>query len=285
MRYKLGAVIPTVQYGNVQPEIELEGAEGETIEDLHERASAILKKIWNQYATTPMAEKKAGGKKVHTFTGEDVMYDDDSHTYFDMQGKPLLSGSVYAKRFVKAFDRAAMLPRCAKSWGVNEEDIAAIWDLNGKVSNEYGSAIHTALELYHRFHHAGAIIQGVKKGAGDANYVLPKNPHIRNAVLKFIEKFGVDGLPEVFVSDVANGRVGQIDRLKVLDHEKKIARVQDYKSNNEMDEDKMLGYQHQLSFYAQILMAHGWTIEGLDIFHWNEEEWGHTELPVLELVP
>lgn len=280
-KYELTAVIPTVQYGNMQPRIILEG---EDINELHAKADAFMQERWKEYGGAPLAKKEAGGKKVLTFTGEDVMYNDETHEYFDMKGNVLLSGSTYAKRFTKEFDKAKMIPRCAKAWNVPEEAVSAIWDLNAKVSTEYGSSIHTALELYHRYHVDGATIQQNKKGAGDANYVLPKNAHIRQAVLSFVEKFGTNGLPEVFVSDVANGRVGQIDRLEILDEEKKIARVQDYKSNNEMDDDKMLGYQHQLSFYANILKAHGWTIPGLDLFHFLEGEWHHTELPVLDLV-
>lgn len=281
MKYELTAVVPTGQYANIQPRVELEG---DDLNALHEEAMAHIARVFRENGVVPLTQNKMGGKVVETFTGEKVIYDDVAHKYTDMQGNELISGSTYAKRFTKDFDKEAMIPRCAKAWGVSEEAVRTIWELNGKISTEHGSSLHTALELYHRFHKEGAIIQQNKKGAGDANYCLPKNVYIRDAVLSFVEKFGTDALSEVFVSDVKNKLVGQIDRLAIIDGDKKIARVGDYKTNNEMDDDKMLGYQHQLSFYANILRAHGWTVPGLDLYHYTEKGWEHTELPVLDLV-
>lgn len=278
MKYKLGAVIPTTQYGNLQPEIELEG---DSLEALHEEAMAHIGKVWRENGSSPLTVNKSGGKEVLTFTGERIMYDDEAHRYTDMAGNELLSGSKYADQFGKKFDSLVMIPKTAKAWGVEEKDLGDLWEMNAKVSTEYGSSIHTALEIYHRYHGLGAKVQEAKKL--EFNYCLPKNIHVRTAVLKFIEQFGVNALPEVFVSDVRNKRVGQIDRLEVLDPDQKIARIGDYKSNNEMDKDKLVKYQNQLSFYAHILMAHGWTITGLDMFHLTGKGWAKTELAVLPL--
>lgn len=279
MKYKLGATIPTVQYGNIMPEIELEG---DSLEALHEQAMAHIEGVWKRHGSSPLTVNRATGQIVDTFTGEQVRYDPVSHTYTDMQGNVLLSGSVYAEKQGKKFDPAMMVPRTAKSWGVDEADLGKLWELNGRVSNEYGSALHTALEIYHRYWKMGAMIQIAKKL--DYNYCLPKNIHLRDAVIGFVEKFGVDALPEVFVSDVANGRVGQIDRLAILDAEKKVCRIGDYKSNNDMTDEKLAKYQHQLSFYGQILMAKGWKVMGLDIYHFTDKGWEKMELPVLDLV-
>jgi hypothetical protein len=46
----------------------------------------------------------------------------------------------------------------------------------------------------------------------------------------------------------------------------------------------VLQYQHQLSFYADMLTHHGWTVEGLDIFHHDGNGWTRIDLPVLPVV-
>ena len=44
-------------------------------------------------------------KQVKTFTGETILYDSVSHTYRTLDGLKMVSGSEYAKQFVKPFDR------------------------------------------------------------------------------------------------------------------------------------------------------------------------------------
>ena len=114
--------------------------------------------------------------------------------------------------------------------------------------------------------------------------MLPKNAYLRQVVDGFISQFGTSALPETVVSDVKNGRAGTIDRLEIIDAESKVCRVGDYKTNIELDKKKLLKYQKQLSFYAHILMAHGWTVTALDIFHLDHNDgWSKIELDVLDL--
>ena len=195
--------------------------------------------------------------------------------------KPLVSGSGYANSVSPKFDKAMLLPKTAKSWGVAEDALGDIWDLQGQVSTEYGSSIHTALDIWHKYAPTGKKIQE-KKGM-DMNYVLPKNEHIKNIVLSFEEQFGSDALSEVLISDVGNLMAGRIDRLEILDSDGKVCRIGDYKTNNDLDDKKMLKYQHQMSFYAHILINKGYTVQGLDIFHYDGTKWVKTTLDILEL--
>lgn len=285
MKYKLGAVIPTTQYGNLQPEIELEG---DDLGALHAEAMKHIEGVWSLHGSSPLTKRTmaAGGEgspyvEVETFTGEKVLYDAVAHVYRDLKGNLLLSGSKYADQFAKPFDSAAISARTAKSWGCEAVELAAWWSINARISTEYGSTIHSALEGMHRFGKMGAAI-AAHKGETD-NYCLPKNAHLRNAVVSFVEKFGFDALSEVFVSDVANKRVGQIDRLAIIDAEAKTCRIGDYKSNFELPKEKIAHYQQQLSFYAGILEAKGWTVLGLDLYHFTGDEWEHHELAVLPI--
>jgi hypothetical protein len=278
MKYKLGATIPTVQYGNIMPEIELEG---DNLEELKAQATAHIEEIWKQYGERPLTNNNKGGEVVKSFTGEELLYNDDTHSYYDMDGNRLQSGSYYASKLSKPFDKDGALIGSSNKHGVKKEELDKVWSLLGDTSREYGNAIHSALELYHRHHVLGAKVAESKEE--EVNYAVSKLPHLAECVQDFVEKFGADAEVEILISDVKNGRAGQIDRLEVLDKKKKVCRIGDFKTNHTMTEDKLKTYQHQLSFYAHILKAFKWTVEGLDIYHYDGEKWTKTELEVLDL--
>lgn len=286
IKYKLGAVIPTVQYGNIQPEIELEG---EDKDELHAEASKFIEGIWEQYSEKPLANVRpvrgetTTYKRIKTFTGEEIFYDEVGHNYMDLSGNKLLSGSAYAEKNSPKFNKELLTPKTAKAWGVDEKELGELWTMNGEVSSFYGSSIHKALEVWHKFNSLGSAVQAHKEL--EENYCLPKNVYLQNIVKEFDEKFGRDAAVELFVSDAAHGMVGQIDRLQILDFKNKVCRIGDYKTNNDLDDKKIAKYQHQLSFYAHILINMGWKVEGLDIFHHDGEVWSKIELDVLELIP
>jgi hypothetical protein len=222
-------------------------------------------------------------KQIKTFTGETILFDSISHTYRTLDGIKMVSGSEYAKQFVKPFDKAMSLMVCAKAWGVRPQVIADIWEMNADISRNYGTSLHKALELAHKHYKTGEKIKSVKKGATE-NYALPKMPHIRFATELFGRMFSFGGMPELFVSDTKGLRVGQIDRLEILDDINKICRVQDYKTTTKMDKNKLLSYQHQMSFYAHILINKGWTVEALDLFNFDGNNWERLVLPVLPYI-
>lgn len=276
MKYKIEATIPTTQYGNIRPTFEVES--DEEIESAH----SSLIKLWNRFGESPLKDKYGGGVKLTTFTGEEILWNEETHTYTDLNGNVLLSGSKYADMHSPKFDMEQILPKTAKSWEVDESALKDLWKANSEVSLHWGSAIHKALEIAHNFYGMGEHIQSKKEL--ENNYTAPKQTHLRRIVQEFIDTYGLSGLPEVLISDVKNGRAGTIDRLEIIDAEAKVCRVGDYKTNAEMDSKKKLKYQKQLSFYAHILIAHGWTVTGLDLFYLDEDDhWVKEELEVLDL--
>lgn len=279
MKYTLKATIGLPNYSNLQPEIELEG---DDINQLHAVAMEHINGLWARHSDSPLKDNSGGGVKLTTFTGEEVLYDELQHSYFDLDGNKLLSGSYYAGKQSPPFNKDGALIGSSKKFGVDKEELGAVWDLLGDVSRHYGNAIHSALELYHNHSELG---EKVAKGKDEEfNYALSKIPHIKDCVESFVNKFGTDAMMEVLVSDVKNKMAGRIDRLVILDKEKKLCRVGDFKTNYNLTDKKLLEYQHQLSFYAHILINHGWTVQGIDIYHYSDE-WKLIELEVLELAP
>jgi hypothetical protein len=274
MKYKIEATIPTTQYGNIRPTFELDSPQ-----DLNE-AFGALSKMWERFGEVPLKDKTGGGVKVITFTGEEILWNESTHTYTDLAGNVLLSGSKYAEQHSPQFDLEMMLPKTAKAWEVEVEPLRTVWKSNGDISNHYGNAIHMALELYHNYYKMGEQIQGKKEL--DANYVLPKNKHLRGIVESFIKLYGADAMSEVLISDTANKMAGTIDRLQIM--EGNVVRIGDYKTNAEMDAKKLLKYQKQLSFYAHILQNKGYVVQGLDLYYLDQDDgWVKTEMEVLPL--
>lgn len=285
IKYRLHATIGLPEYSNLQPEIELEG---ENIDELHATAMAHISEVWAKYGKSPL--KGATGQiegnqetldELTTFTGEQIKYNVKTHEYFDLNGVKLMSGSAYASIGEKPFDKAMLLPKTAKSWGVEEKDLGDIWDINGRISNEYGSAVHSALELFLKYHGIGAKIQE-KKEMGH-NYAMTKIAHLNSVIDQFWTLYGSElehSMGEVLVSDVANRMAGRIDLLHILDKDKKVCRIGDYKTNHDLDDKKIAKYQKQLSFYGNILKNKGWTVEGVDLYHYSD----HWDKVVLELL-
>ena len=281
---EMGAVIPTTQYGNLQPKFILEGG---TAQKMKEEGLRLIQEVWDEYGEKPLKKKGEVAQdgiefeQVTSFTGETILWSDYLHEYRSLDGTVLTSGSTYASKFEKPFDSAMLSEKSGNAWGVDKHELAALWKINGTVATDYGTAVHTALEMYHRFHALGAKVQEVK--GLEENYALPKNQFLKKIVLDFVELFGADAESEVFITDVKNKMAGQIDRLQIIDMSKKVCRLGDYKTNFEMKKSKKEYYSNQLSFYAKALQNHGWTVEGLDLFHFDGELWHKFELEQKEI--
>jgi len=250
--------IPTKeQYAYI--EVQFEGSADEALEEYRR--------------LTDLVNGRQGAFQViNTFTGEQVLYDEVSHIYKTLDGKKMLSGSAYKRSLEKPFP-LTMAKTVGDKYGMPEEDVRYMWKLNGDISSGFGTSVHKGLELYRKFRHH----------KNEKSYFLPKNPCIREIVEKFPE-LDAEGHSEIMVSDVKNLRVGQIDWLNVLHALEKVGIPDDYKSDADIAKN-LKGHFHQLSFYAQILIAHGWTIPKVRVWNWDFEKkvWTVYESPVLDL--
>lgn len=227
-----------------------------------------------------------------------------------------LSGSSFPKKFYADFDEAEMLQKIVDKYFNDVKDkekvkksILAMWELNKNASTGYGTAIHAALENYDTYHKLGDKTKKVEvlktKTNVGPNKALSRNPFLKKIVEDFHEKFGGDyiRLSEQFVWLHDKKLAGSIDRIKVIDADKKIVRIQDFKTDADIHqpeyqlaespfrgvgkkalkegkkqkanvvEDTLLGLHWlQLSFYAYILKAYGYTVEGLDVYWLNPEK-------------
>lgn len=245
---KINAHVPTQQYGFIE------------LTDLPDDPKEI-ERIYNKYAETPIRLASGNRVELEAFVGGKIFYDDEKHEYTNEAGEVYLSGSQYAESFEKPFDKVGISQKMAKN-GVKAEDIVAMWELAGEVSRTFGTAIHAALELYNT--HRGS------SEALEREYHIHSHPIIKKAVQSFYALHKEDALSEVLVVDHAAKRAGQIDRLVIVDKAKKIARVEDYKTNATIEKD-LPKYWKQLGFYSDIMRADGWTMQPEVIHHWDGE--------------
>lgn len=181
---------------------------------------------------------------------------------------------------------------------------------------EAHQSVDQARKEYNRWKHTGAKITEASK-KHDRNYAAPGHKTLRRAMktdveelddlfidildsfMKLNEQLGFTNrsVQEPLVTNVELGMGGFIDRLYIVDEEKKICRVQDYKINHsatkkesknklleefsDMEHTKISGYTLQLNYYAFCLWKAGWEIEGLDVFV-LDDVWEHYELQLLD---
>lgn len=253
------------------------------------KPKALKKKECN--CINPIVKEKSFNENI------ELDYDKIGHIYLYLN-EELKSVTDYIHKFYKDFNIDMVAKYCAKLWEEDPQEIADLWESNGKVSSEFGTAIHDSLEHYERYKELGERIS--LKRDEEENYALPKHPILRKIVKDFVSINTIKGkvLTEVLVTDIANKLAGRADRIVVIDEDKKICRIGDYKINIESEKkdsnlkikdfemlpnNKISKYQLQLSIYANMLQKSGWAVSGLDVYVY-EDEWKYYPLEVLNIL-
>jgi hypothetical protein len=237
-------------------------------------------------------------REITSFNEPDVTlkFNEQYHTY-DYNGKRLSSATSFVRKHTTPFPKDAVLDKCAANWGVPREDIAALWDSNGRIASGFGTALHEAMEHYTRYRTVGALI--LEASSKKENAALPNHPLLKRIILEYEALNPLDNThqeyAEVIVSQVELGYCGLIDALRVTGDKR--CRVQDYKITHNVEAQnqgeflypfdmlprtKLSKYQLQLSFYADLLRLSGWDVEGLDVYVYGDE-WVHYPMKPLEL--
>ncbi len=187
-----------------------------------------------------------------------VTFDSISHTYY-VDGKPRESVSHFIGRHKKPFPKEMIAQKTAKRDGREAEDILSEWDIKGRVSREYGTAVHTAIEGY------------------ITHKMTPSIDHLKNIVEAFQKIQLVDPRSEfVTYNDNLAGTMDIVDQ-----YEKGKCDIYDLKTNGDLYKkgSKMLPpyefltdspidtYRLQLSLYADMMEFHGWEVRDLIILH------------------
>lgn len=291
IKYTIAATIPTTQYGNLQPSIEIEA---DSIEEAQAATMPHIEALWAKYGSKPLetnAEKRVSGarKLVKDIFGNEIYYDDVNHIYTNSLGEIYLSGSTYAAD--EEFDGEYWATEFVAKYGLEKTDkekILAMWETNGSASRSFGTALHAAIELYGTYRDIADIIDiDLKTGSRkkldaktEKNSSLSKLPYLKEVVKQFFtpERLAENAQYEVLVVDHKNKRAGRIDRLLTL--EDGSYEVRDMKTNNKIVKKDRDGYSKQLSFYADLILANGKQLgpNPTMIHHWDDKSWKDIKL-------
>ncbi len=295
--YKVSAVIPVAQYANIQPSIELEGG---TIAEMQGEAMSHIKTMFDMYGEKPLnvSEDVIATAKLFSFNEEGIAVDFDPNQHvYTFNGKLLESATKFIKPYTKEFNGAMISKNCEKSWGVPAVDIEKMWGSNAKLATDFGNVVHGALEHWLKFKDNGVTIMG--NTDKEVNPALPKHPFLKSIIEDFEQICGVgEYIAEAFVTDINAMTCGQIDRLQIVDKAKKVCRIIDYKVNvgaeeitsgaklsgpfKDLPANKLSKYQIQLNYYRKILEASGWTVQGMDVYVF-EDTWKLFTMETLEI--
>lgn len=270
------ATIPVTgqSYTDLRPTIS-----AESIEDYRAQLAEVGRLAGNDAFVQRMEQNRKGKVKIVTDEG-DLFFDPVTHIYEDVDGNVFNTGSTWAGQFEKPFDPQLIAPKVAEKKLTTTEEVIKGWELKSEVSLSYGTTVHKALEC------------GIKYGE------LPNNPHLATLVQDYLDMtHEEEQTSELFVVSMADKMCGTIDVL--VNKGKKNVVIRDFKTGDiykkvtltprakELFPDleaKMISiYQLQLSFYAHILTAKGYTVKGLEIYAEGAEAWQVVKLPVLDI--
>lgn len=299
-KIEIKAVIPCGQYQNIQPCIAIDVDEGETVEGNTLLAMDWVKEFVKNYSEHGALPEVNAIVKLKSFNEEGIELDyaPVPHIY-TYNGQKLVSATEFTGNQYKEFNSSAIAKTCAKSWDVDEAQIIEMWSANGDLAASLGTLIHAALEHYDRHFAMG---EKIKAKNGKDNPAMPKHPLLKKIIEEFqlIDNERGDGKVEVEVllTDVKNLLCSRADRIIVMGEKR--CRIQDYKINvdsavedknskalapfDKLPANKLTKYAIQLNFERQLLEQAGWTVEGMDIYAY-EDGWKYYSLPVIEVFP
>lgn len=312
-KYELTAVIPTVQYGNVQPTLR-----GDELEPLQDE----MNNLWLQYTGNGLKTHETGSpvaseaSTIITCGASGVEYQRRNYHHYTNDGQRLYGAGTFTDLFKKEFPSdmiagkiankmvlggkatkeavEAMTPEQREQASALALRVQAMWNTKGEVSTSFGSSIHEGIELRGKYEQLAK-----DSGKPDNEAGRTGSPLIDGIVDNIFSLFTREATYEPFVAHPDSKLCGYIDRLAHVDVNKKIVRVQDYKTNLDIyrkqdiegyfkgvvDNTALGAYWIQLSVYAYILEQHGYTVEGLDIFALDHKtlEWELISHDVLDI--
>lgn len=216
-------------------------------------------------------------KKLTPDIGEGTVYfDEKEHLYYDENGNQMVSGSRFEDKYTPEPNFDAIATAVGKSTGVNKDVIKNIWNTQGDIAANFGTVAHSALEFYFNNYETLKQMDEKKEREHSPETYLPFT--LGRVVKDFVGRFNVDPekcSPEIFVRD--GNRCGFVDLL--IEKNDKTFFMVDYKFIKKM---KQINYQSfgthnkytlQQNFYRSIIEANGYTVETMDIAHFDGTNW------------
>lgn len=200
---------------------------------------------------------------------KEIIFEPINHTYHTKNGKELMSVSKFIHLFQNPFDPdGAIISKCAQKRNISINELRKEWDDKRDSACIKGHLLHECAEHY------------IKNGR-------LKRGHQDNDIIKEFRKIKFEGklYSEVVLFDEVLGICGTTDLISIVDYDKKIADLRDFKTNkaiktfsfgkymkypfNSMPDANFYHYTIQLGVYSYLLESLGWWVRTREILWVN----------------
>lgn len=196
-----------------------------------------------------------------------MLFNKEKHTY-KLNGEEYKSVSSWIDNFTNPFPKDLIAGKVAKRDGVDKDFVLKEWEAKGDLSRSYGNAIHKSIEYYIKYKEK------------------PDHKHLKDVVDNFIELSDFEDMEsEIVVFSEEKKIAGTVDVLGK--NEDGTFTIIDIKTNGNINkkssnymkspfeklkDTKMNRYKLQLSMYKKLAEENGLDVSGLELWHWDGEE-------------
>jgi len=174
-----------------------------------------------------------------------MLFDEDNHQYDGYQ-----SVSEFLRRFKPEFPKDLIAGKMAAKGGLTKDEILYKWELNSKISCDYGKSCHSAIEYWIKF--------------GEKPKLHTK------LVTEFAKKYDRKELVSEIIAYNDQIKVaGTLDIIRKLGN--KEVDIIDLKTNAEMTKEKIEDYELQLTMYKWLLEQKGLKVRNLILEHYTNK--------------
>lgn len=216
----------------------------------------------------------------HIGHGE-VYFDEENHNYYDEYGNQMISGSRFEDKYSPEVSFEHIAKALGKASSIHPTTLTGLWEKQGKLAADFGTAGHAALQLYFDEYETLKQLDEYKNRPHTPENFLPNT--LGRIVKDFLGRFSLDPVrcsAEVFVRH--ENKCGFVDLL--VEKDDKTFSVVDYKFVNKLKQVKYtkfgehMKYTLQQNFYRDIIEANGYTVDSMSLAHFDGLNWHKVEV-------
>lgn len=214
-----------------------------------------------------------------------VWFNEKTHKFYNERYEPMTSGSVMEKGMQNEFPAEILAKKLEDKTGVYAGTIQQIWENNGKISAELGTAIHDAMDFWIKNYRTIAQLDGKRDRTVECKNYMPE------IIANVLDPYWEDKDPTTRTSEVFvryGNYCGFIDQL--VENDDGTLTIRDYKIVKKLGKVKYndLGsktkYTVQQNFYADILELNGKRVKSIYLDVYKSGKWEEVELERVRLL-
>jgi hypothetical protein len=207
-----------------------------------------------------------------------MRFNKETHTYTH-NGEVYKSVSEFIGQYFPEFKKDIISSAVAKRDGLEKQDVLDKWKMKGEMAQDYGNAIHTAIEMFLKY--------GEK----------PDHNHLKDAVDQYEELNEYETVRSEIVFYCEDKKIAGTSDLVVKLGNKEVI-IRDIKTNGdlhkdgynkmkepfkELEDSKLNKYRLQLSVYKYLAEVMGLKVKKLEIWYWDGNKFEVMEIEPIDV--